>query len=349
MTARSFLLLLTVTIAMVAATAIVLVRQETGTTVIGTNERLFPDIASKIRDVSVIELKSATQSVTLVRTEAGWGIRERANYPVLVERMRGLVLGLAQLERVEPKTTRPDRFPLLGVEDLDGAARESEAKLIRLLDGSGQTFLSVTIGNQVYDIAGDSGFYARVTGADRAWLVRGKLEPNLEVRYWVERRLIDVPADVVRRVQVTHPDGETVVIERGGGEGGGLVLVGMPEKATLKRPEILESYPGTLQALDLDDVDGIGAVPFPKEQVIQTRIETTQGVVYRLDLVSRDRERWITLAAEPGAGEISAETRAEIDRINARHKPWAYRVPSWKALVLEQRRQDLFDLAKPDS
>jgi hypothetical protein len=123
----------------------------------------------------------------------------------------------------------------------------------------------------------------------------------------------------------------------------------MPEKATLKRPEILESYPGTLQALDLDDVDGIGAVPFPKEQVIQTRIETTQGVVYRLDLVSRDRERWITLAAEPGAGEISAETRAEIDRINARHKPWAYRVPSWKALVLEQRRQDLFDLAKPDS
>ena len=80
---------------------------------------LVPDLAQRADDVNRIELVSGSGTLTLGRTESGWGLAARGGYPVEADKVRTLLAAYARAERLEPKTKNPDRYPDLGLADVD--------------------------------------------------------------------------------------------------------------------------------------------------------------------------------------------------------------------------------------
>jgi hypothetical protein len=125
--------------------------------------------------------------------------------------LRQVLLGLADLTLVEPKTDRPDLFARL---DLDDPANGKSTE-IRLSDRTGQAVAELIVGRRRTDRlgTGNDAVYVRKPGADRAWLARGSLDVSGEVVDWLDRRILDIPAARIASVKLTG-EGATLVLSR---------------------------------------------------------------------------------------------------------------------------------------
>ena len=71
-----------------------------------------------------------------------WVVVEKGNYPADEARMRRLLLGLADLTLVEPKTERPELFARLDLDD----PSNGKSTLVALQDRTGKTVAELIVG-----------------------------------------------------------------------------------------------------------------------------------------------------------------------------------------------------------
>ena len=58
---------------------------------------LFETLRARVNDVVQVRVTTAAETYTLARGDAGWGLAEKGGYPVDVDRVKGLVVGLSEL------------------------------------------------------------------------------------------------------------------------------------------------------------------------------------------------------------------------------------------------------------
>jgi hypothetical protein len=86
---------------------------------------VLPNLAQQLATVQTIKIIHAGDSVTLQRQAQAWTVVEKANYPAAESKIRELLLGLAYLKRLEPKTKNPDNYAILGLTDPDKKNQQS--------------------------------------------------------------------------------------------------------------------------------------------------------------------------------------------------------------------------------
>ena len=192
---------------------------------------LVPDLAQRADDVNRIELVSGSGTLTLGRTESGWGLAARGGYPVEADKVRTLLAAYARAERLEPKTKNPDRYPDLGLADVD--AEGSNSSRIRLLAGEDELLGDVIVGKR--RPTGATAYYARIPGEVQTWLASGELRLATTRREWIDTNVAKIERKRVVGVEVTHPDGEVVTLERLEEADDNLSLVNMPDGMILQR------------------------------------------------------------------------------------------------------------------
>ncbi|MEQ8939091.1 MAG: DUF4340 domain-containing protein, partial [Gammaproteobacteria bacterium] len=172
----------------------------------------FPELKQRIEDVSHIQIKSFDDTINLARMNNTWGIEEFDGYPALPDKVKSTVLGTADLKLNAPKTALERLYPRLGVEG--PIADESTSKLLTLKDAAEQTIVEVIVGKPRRSSAAQStpGLYVRIPDEEQSYLVDGVLELSAKKTDWIERSLLDIPADAIKRVQVEHPDGDSYVL-----------------------------------------------------------------------------------------------------------------------------------------
>ncbi|MFA9561852.1 MAG: hypothetical protein ACERKU_05915, partial [Nitrospirota bacterium] len=69
-----------------------------------SGQLLFPDLMSVVNDVNEVVIETKDQTITLVRGEKSWGVKEKASYRADVEKVKQAIVGLADLRIHEPKT-----------------------------------------------------------------------------------------------------------------------------------------------------------------------------------------------------------------------------------------------------
>ncbi|MFZ1414669.1 MAG: DUF4340 domain-containing protein [Defluviicoccus sp.] len=343
MAVRSFLILCVVTLAMVAAAVAAVVHQDRPESVSGSGEPMLPNLLERLDGLSAIQVVSAAGTLTAELTEGGWGLKERAHYPVPFETVREKVLRLAALEKVEPKTTRADRYPRLGVEDPAGTGAKSRE--LRLLNAKDEVLAALIIGKPAFGIGGEGALYVRVPGEERAWAVRGGVDAGTEAREWVDRTLTDIAAESLASITVTHPGGETLSLVPDPAAEGGWVLKELPAGAQLKSADDVSAMAQTLAGLTLDDLRSAAEMTFGSDNATRARFVTRDGLSVALEVETREGERWVRLQAEvppePGNDTDFTAAAAAAERINQRTHGWIYRVPSWKVAPLERRLSEL--------
>ena len=211
--ARSLLVL--AVFALAAVIAAVALRTETGDSSIpGEGELVFPGLLSRVDEVRRIHAVSGGETFTLAHDGERWTMPERDGYRAVPDKIHKLVVGAAGLERREPKTSDPSRYPRLG---LDDPAEEGSGSIrFTLEDDAAEVLADFIIGNREtsrIDLS-LSEFYLREPDDPQSWLVEGKLSVSRDPIEWLEREVLRIDEARVRTVRVRQADGGRLDVSR---------------------------------------------------------------------------------------------------------------------------------------
>jgi hypothetical protein len=334
---RGFLFLLAATILLVAVAAYALISGPRAVATTAPSQRVFPDLASRLGDLAWMRLSRGQTKTDFTSVGDRWVLVEKGNYPAAPAKVRQLLLGLAELTPVEPKTAKTELFGRLDLDD----PSIGKSTQITLRDRTGNTVAELIVGKVRRDRLGGGadGVYIRKPGESRTWLARGSFDlPDDGVAGWLDRRILDIPPARIASVTLAGGDGPTLVLKREA-PGGKFAVADPPDGATFK-PDALAEPATALAGLDLDDVKPAAELAMP-DGVATAEFTTFDGLTAKLRIVTQDGVDWVTVEAS-GSGAAEADGKAINDKV-AR---WAYAIPAQRAKLLRTRLADLTEPAK---
>ena len=315
--------------------------------------RLFPDLVERVNDVASIVIEDAKGTISVSRRDAGWVLAESDGYPANAGKVRAVVVGLAGLTLLEPKTRREDRYAKLNLRDPE--TEDALSRRLTLKAADGEVLARVIVGrrNFAFQAAGGGAVYVRIPDDAQAWLARGSLALGTQPSDWLRRKIVDVTPGRIARVVVRHADGETVVAFRAAPGDRNFAVDNLPAGARLKNESAADNFGLALENLQLVEVRKADAIAFPGDATVQAEITTFDGLTARLTLARVDGKDWLRLSfSAPADGKDSAEAKdvaKEARDLAARTEGWAYRISGYRADYLKKRMADLIEQPKPES
>jgi hypothetical protein len=300
--------------------------------------KAFPALAKKAGEVAAIELRQGEKAVTIERQDAVWRFKERAGYPVMIEKVRALLVNLAQADLVEAKTRVADRYGLIELED--PAGKDAKSRNVRVLDDKGGVIAEAVVGKKRSDAFGygKPGTYLRKPGEAQTWLTNVELDAPTGLKDWIKTDAFQVDSSKVSRVTVEMPGEQPLKIERNADKK--LVLgLSTPQGQKLKDEGVADSIARAAAYIDFDDVRKLAAAPTGKDVSI-VKLEAEGGLAVTMRVRKDGEGQWLSLTA---AGEGDAKKTA--DEITARTAGWEYKVSQNKVDAMLKRRADLFEKA----
>jgi hypothetical protein len=277
------------------------------------SDKLFPGLRAKLGEVAAVRVQHGDASYTLERNESGWGLSEMGGYPVDEKRVERLLVTLAELEKLDPKTSKPDRYAELGVQD---PAPEAESARVALAGSGGEELAALIVGKP-REGRGPAAFYARKPGDAQSWLVDGRIDVKNEGKDWLEKEILRVERDRVRSVEIVHPDGETVVIAKDAPKDTDFAVRDVPAGKELKYPSIGNGVASALEWLSLEEVVPAGSVELGPSPTV-AKFTTFDGLVVTATTAEKDGKVYARFeaaydASARPADEASAPTEPSAE------------------------------------
>lgn len=352
MSPKTFAALALATVVAVAAAAFAVTRDRGFTPVAGAGEVVFPGLIERVNDVAkmVIELPAGT--LTIERGKDGWTVKENDDYPARAVEVRQVVLALAGLKLLEPKTRNADKFAKLELQD--PTVKGARSKRVKLFDRDGALLADVILGRRRQTLPGTTlgGVYLRRPGEDQTWLAAGGPEVSDERRDWLERKIVDVAGTRVKKVVIRHPDGETLTFSKAKPEAADFTLENIPEGKKLIGLAGVNYVGGALRALQLDNVRK-SSDTFDAQTTVTADFTTFDGLTVQVLTTKRDGKSWIRLDASAASADAKTKDGAsvadEAKEINARTGGWTYQISDYDASNLTKRYKNLVEDKKSGS
>jgi uncharacterized protein DUF4340 len=335
---RSLIPLAAATVVLVAVAAGAIATGDHSVSRAAADERALPGLAGKLGQVASVAVRRQGLDLDFVRRGDKWLVAQKGDYPAASGKIPRIVLALADLTLVEPKTREPAFYPRLEVED----PGKGKATLVTLRDKSAAVLARLIVGKRNFDRLGEGndGVYVRKPGDPQSWLARGSLDFSDEMANWLDRKIVDIANSRVARVSLTQPDGSTLVLDRAA-PSAKFAVVGAPAKTKYKDETALGEPAMALESLDLDDVQPAAKLAAPATGITTASFTSFDGLTVNVKLFQHAHKDWITLAAA-GSGKASAEAKT----IDGRVSGWVYRIPSYKAKMMQTKLADLVEPAK---
>jgi Domain of unknown function (DUF4340) len=302
---------------------------------------VFGDLLARANDVQSVTVASASGKFTIARKGDGWALAEKDGYPVAADKLRQLVAGLADLRLLEAKTDQPDRHARLEVEDI--AAKDAKSKQVTLAGADGKLLADLIVGkqNNTSDFNGLRGIYVRKPGSAQAWLAQGSVEVPTAAVDWVDRTVVNVAEDKIQRLQFEPTAAPALTVSKADKTAADFTLAPLPEGKSAD-PDALKRLTEVFTAVELDDVradkDTDKAVKAGAAEAA-----TFDGLTLKAELLVMDGGTWLRLKASAAEGSAAA---AEAKTINDRVAGWLYKLPQFKAALLQPKVDDF--LKKPE-
>ncbi|HTO93101.1 MAG TPA: DUF4340 domain-containing protein [Bacteroidota bacterium] len=340
---------------------------------------LFPQLKDHVNDVASITVKRGADEFTIQRTAAAWDLKEKSGYPVRYEAVKGIVVGLSDVRLVEPKTTRPESYSKIGVQDPDGKAPAvpetapdpdtpipTTPTLLTLMDDKGAVLASVIVGAQKWGQTPQ--VYLRKAGDAQSWLADGRIDVPSDAMGWLDRQFLNIPRERIKSAIVTHPDGVTLTVSRQSALDTTFTVQNIPAGRELSSPTSGDSLGNALSYLSMDDVKPAADAGFT-DSGLAAGVETgptavftfLDGTTISVHTAKKNGKTWArfavtyqaqpVLAAPPDASKPEArpasddrkpeDVQKEATDLNTRLAPWAFSIPDYKTKALFPKMDDL--------
>jgi hypothetical protein len=335
---RGFLILAAVTLVLVALAIVSVGRGNRATASADANRLALPELGTKLRDLAWIRLSHGAAKVELAEIGGQWTLVEKGNYPAAGGKVRQMLLGLANLTLVEPKTERPDLFARLGLDD----PKDGHSTLVTLQDRTGANVAELIVGRQRVDRfgGGEDGVYVRRPGENATWLARGSLNVSGEPVEWLDRRIVDIKEQRIAAVTLTDENGATLILKRAAADAP-FAVEGAPQDSKFKPPPVLAEPAAALRDLELLDVKPAADLAMPDKGIATAQYTTFDGLTVTVRLTHRDNAEWVAIAAL-GDGAAAAESKTINDRLGR----WSYAIPETQAKLMRRKLADLVEPPK---
>ncbi len=327
-------------------------------------QALFPDLLEQINKVTEIIITTPEEGEFHVERDAErWAVTERGGYPASSDAVQKVLLGVAQLTMIEPKTHNPEFYAKLNVEDVQGA--EAKSLLVQLRGDDGETLASLIVGKPRPGKIDPSTreLYVRKPDDPQSWLVAGNLMVDRSPQDWLDKKLLDLDATRIRQVNVTHEDDASLVIAKDNPEQTDYRILDLAENAKIKSAPTVNSIATTLAGLLLEDVRPESEVDVATPPLLTVQLDTFDGLQLRMETHEKDDKTIarFSAAVSQASNQKDAqekETAEETDTtdttpernveqeaavLNERFKGWAFVVPPYELTRIAKRQEDLIE------
>ncbi len=271
---------------------------------------VLPGFSERLKDASRITVVSRDARYEIQRTQKGWALKDRGNFPVKREVLAQFTEGLRSLAYVRQMTRDPERHERLGLGD---PAKGGSGVLVQVEDSQGARLADLIFGEEP-----GGALFLRKPDQDQTWQVRGKM-PNLrDASKWLDLAPLDIDRARIAGALVEPSTGPTYAIGRANAEASFALAAPYAALAPVSANGVPETA-SKLARLDPVDVRPAAAIAGPAKARIHTR--TFDGLLLEGELFEEAGARfWIKLVARAE----KPEKEAEAAEINARVAPWAY-------------------------
>lgn len=343
---------------------------------------LFPDL--DVNAVAEIHVVGADDEFLVKKVDGVWTMPDKGQFPIQFDKVKTVAMAFKNFELIEEKTSNPDLYAKLGVED--PSEEEATSKKVTLKDANGNVMASLVLGNTKAQRArvGEGAMYVRRPEEGPSLEVRGTVFVDATATNWLDKKITQIPGDRVARATVTHPDGEVLVLTKEKPEDTEFEVADIPEGRELTWEGAGTPVGGALNYLNMADVKRAADVELDESTGTTLRFEFWDGLVVdarthtseeledqayltleaSFDESLRELGREIPLgpmpAEDPAAEEAEddrksvEDVRAEIVAFNDKHREWIYVLPSYTASNFRKRLEELLkaeveeDVESPD-
>lgn len=262
-----------------------------------TGQPVFPELKTVINDVTELSVDTQSGTITLHRQEDIWRVKEKYDYPADLGAVREMLIGLAELTTLEPKTRKPEFYEKLGLQDVE--AEGSLSTGVTLKDATDNTVAAAVIGNDrpAKVKSGAKELFIRKVGDPQTWLVQGRLTVEKNPGKWLDKELTQIETKRVRRLIVTHPDKTRLVVEKAKPADLNYQVANLPEGLEIESQFTVNNVVSTITSLSLDDVKPQNEVPFDGQPVRTAVFETFDGLQGTVQLLPKDEKNYVTISA----------------------------------------------------
>jgi hypothetical protein len=251
---------------------------------------LFPKLKPKINDVYQMEIVKRDNVFHIQKSETGWQVTEKHNYPADLSKVKQTLLSMADLTTLEAKTKKADRYNVLGVED--PKEKTSSSILIRLLDKQGTELGTLIVGKQASTSLSGKGIdslYVRKKDDPQSWLARGDLHVDSRAREWISSNLFDISPKRIQKVSLLSPENKKTEVQKTDRSAQDFTLLSIPKKKTIESSSEVNAIADAISNVIIKDVEFAQdpkATEFDKD-VYHAEFVTFDGMVISVDTVKK--------------------------------------------------------------
>jgi hypothetical protein len=315
---KRLLSLLLITVAVLGIGLILTQRQQPVVEGRAESGELVPGLANALNDVSSIRISKASDELVaeLKRGEAGWTVGNRHDYPADIGKVREYLIKLSEAKVREAKTSKPENYARLGVEDLGAETATGIGIELGGLKEPVKLIVGISSGG------GSAGTFVRRRDEATSYLVSGDLIPEREGGNWLAREIVSVPSSEVRSVAVTAPDKSTLKVEKTDPSAPNFTVIGVPKGRELSSESVGNLVAGMLDGLTLEDVLPAAEAQPEAATTWAATYNGYDGLVIDLTLWGSSDKAWARIAARVDEsildGWVAAEkARADAERATA--------------------------------
>ena len=279
----------------------------------GANTNLIPSLADNLNSVSKFTVTEVGHTVLseVSKSEKGWVVDNRDGYEANISAVRNMFTSLSEAKLVEAKTSNPDNYAKLGVEDID---KEKAQGILFSVKGL-QESADIIFGKD--GSSGKNTQYVRRKGEQQSWLINKKLNLKRDVTDWLQKDILDIPPERVKTVQIKHPDGSEVNIANNGEDEYEYTLdAEVPEDKILSESEIYQ-VANALSSLQLRDVASLSKINTESILPVATTFKTFDGLTITTNSYALELETYFTIDVVFSEDEVDSNVVNSEDQIES--------------------------------
>jgi hypothetical protein len=326
--------------------------------------KMFAEFLDQANEVFSIQIDSGNEKFTVTRSGGdAWVVVEKSGYPAKFDMVKKTILDVAELELTAKKTDDPQRHTILGLDD--PSPETGSALGLNFLDEQGHALASLLVGDKAR--SGQNRRYVRHPGNNQTWLGSGGPEVAINSLDWIDKNLLRVRHDRIRRIVFSHGDGDRAELERFDRKLFKYSVKNLPEGMKMASPGIVNATGGVLSFLKFLDVRPVSEVNAQAKPVTVTRLETWDGLVVTVSMYEFGGKTWSHLnvefdedlvavledqsEADEGDEQMDASisVREEAAKAGPRNEKWAYLIDQDKLTKLRRRSEDFVVADVPES
>jgi len=295
---------------------------------------MLPGLREQINDVTGLVIRNSDNQVVSIRLNNGqWQLEEKAGYPADGGKLRSALLILADAKILEEKTSRPEMYSRLGVEDPGTPGAQNLALTIEL----GEARRGLIVGKS----AMGNSHYVRRTGEPAGLLVNQSLVMNADAMNWLQTGILDIGAEQISRVDIKHAAGDVLAIASADDSSDNFIIENLPVGREPITEYAANGIASSLARLSFSDVRR--KQDTKSAEFTSVTFSTREGLLVTLSL-EPGSPIWTSFSftqAMPGDNAVASEQASDY---SAQLQDWEFALPGQRA---DQMRKHLEDLLKP--